>query len=538
MPTLPVLPDDYYLTNFKKLTAHATEWYFDLLHSDEQRWLHDFDRLSHDAQCLLVRLLSRKGNWFRSDKTEYREIRHQAQACQELAESGFVVLNPDIDAATLARELLTKAELLTSYPHLPKQLKKEALIAALQDEPPTQPVSLPFTVIYLNQGEMIALLLILFFANTHQDFSQFVLDDLGLNQFEDYQLSRERRFFQHRDQVDVLRRLTHIQAYYETCPKPTPCELDDWVTLLPSACDHPYVERKRQHVMNQLARDYERHSAFDAALALYRQTEVMPTRERQARILDKLQRVDAMSDIVTNMLSQPLNHSEFEVAEKLKQRVLRLQGQTVPRSAKPNHQTRHLTLDLSQQRVELAVKSHFEQQGYQVYYLENQFLNTLFGLCFWDAIFAPVEGAFLNRYQHAPLDLYHDDFIAKREPWIQAAFEQLARSGVAPLWARWQEKYAFANPFVLWADCDETLFTLTDQALPRSLLAELFRVQLSDLKLYRNGMPDLIVFKDGQFEWIEVKGPGDKLQDNQWRWMAQFTRLNVPFSVCYVNHST
>jgi hypothetical protein len=48
-------------------------------------------------------------------------------------------------------------------------------------------------------------------------------------------------------------------------------------------------------------------------------------------------------------------------------------------------------------------------------------------------------------------------------------------------------------------------------------------------------MPDLIAFKDEGFHWIEVKGPGDKLQDNQWRWIKEFERLSVPFSVCYVN---
>ncbi|TON43064.1 hypothetical protein CGH58_05835, partial [Vibrio parahaemolyticus] len=70
--------------------------------------------------------------------------------------------------------------------------------------------------------------------------------------------------------------------------------------------------------------------------------------------------------------------------------------------------------------------------------------------------------------------------------------------------------------------------------IPTRTLLELFKVQLSDLKLYRNGMPDLIAFRDNEFEWIEVKGPGDKLQDNQWRWIKEFARLNVPFVVCYV----
>ncbi|EKO3405217.1 VRR-NUC domain-containing protein [Vibrio fluvialis] len=537
MPPLPTLPDDYYLNNFRKLTSHALEWYADLLTDEERRWLADFDRLSHGGQCLLVRLLSRRGNWFRSDKAEYKEIGDQQQALSELAALGFITLNPDADISTLAEKLLTKAEIIALFPTLPKQSRKEALLAQLSQQIIAKEIELPFSVIYLNQGEMIELLLVLFFANTHQDFSQFVLDDLGLNNFERYQLSRERRFFQDREQVEVLRKLTHIQSLYDLCPKPTPTELDEWQRLLPEPCEHPSIERKRQHVINQLARDYERHQAFAPALMLYRQTQVMPTRERQARILDKQQQIQAMRDIVTEMLDAPLNHSELEVAEKLHQRVLRLQGQKAPRTIKPAHKTLHLELDLSQQRVELAVKSHFEQLGYQVYYLENQFLNTLFGLTFWDAIFAPVEGAFINRYQHRPLDLYHDDFVLKRQSYIESAIAELMNDGVKPLWLRWQNKFSITNPFVFWTDCDESLFELTEQSFPRALLVDLFKVQLSDLKLYRNGMPDLILFKDGEFEWVEVKGPGDKLQDNQWRWIEQFSRLNVPFSVCYVNHT-
>ncbi|ELM6623066.1 VRR-NUC domain-containing protein [Vibrio fluvialis] len=537
MPPLPTLPDDYYLNNFRKLTSHALEWYADLLTDEERRWLADFDRLSHGGQCLLVRLLLRRGNWFRSDKAEYKEIGDQQQALSELAALGFITLNPDADISTLAEKLLTKAEIIALFPTLPKQSRKEALLAQLNQQIIAKEIELPFSVIYLNQGEMIELLLVLFFANTHQDFSQFVLDDLGLNNFERYQLSRERRFFQDREQVEVLRKLSHIQSLYDLCPKPTPTELDEWQRLLPEPCEHPSIERKRQHVMNQLARDYERHQAFAPALMLYRQTQVMPTRERQARILDKQQQIQAMRDIVTEMLDTPLNHSELEVAQKLNQRVLRLQGQKAPRTIKPAHKTLHLELDLSQQRVELAVKSHFEQLGYQVYYLENQFLNTLFGLTFWDAIFAPVEGAFINRYQHRPLDLYHDDFVLKRQSYIESAIAELMNDGVKPLWLRWQNKFSITNPFVYWTDCDESLFELTEQSFPRALLVDLFKVQLSDLKLYRNGMPDLILFKDGEFEWVEVKGPGDKLQDNQWRWIEQFSRLNVPFSVCYVNHT-
>ncbi|WGY44947.1 VRR-NUC domain-containing protein [Vibrio sp. ABG19] len=536
MQPLPVLPDDYYLTNFHKLLSHALEWYADLLRPAELEWCHDFHRLSHDAQCMLVRLLSRKGQWFRSDKLNYAEISHQANALNELARAGFISLNPELDAVVVARELLTKADIVTLYPQLGRSLRKPQLIEALKVAPIENVPELNFDIIHLNQSDIIELLLILFFANTRQTFAQFVLDDLGLNNFESYPLSKERCFFQTRQQVDHLFVLRRIQAHYDAHPKPDETMLDKLLSQLPQPGIHAYIERRRQHQLNQIARDYERQQCLDKALAIYQQTEVIPSRERQARIYEKLEQTQPMRDVVETMFAQPLNYSEYEIALKLHKRLLRLEGHKVARESKPVYPTRQLQLDLTQQRVELAVKQQLESEGYQVYYLENQFLNTLFGLTFWDAIFAPVEGAFINRYQYRPLDLYHSDFVSKRKFWIEQAITRLRNEGVMPLWALWQTKFSLANPFVFWAGWDKTLFELTDQCIEPDILAGLFEIMLSDLKLYRNGMPDLIAFKEGQFEWIEVKGPGDKLQDNQWRWMARFEQLKVPFSVCYVNH--
>jgi hypothetical protein len=33
---------------------------------------------------------------------------------------------------------------------------------------------------------------------------------------------------------------------------------------------------------------------------------------------------------------------------------------------------------------------------------------------------------------------------------------------------------------------------------------------------------------------IEVKGPGDRLQDNQIRWLHYFAEHGIPVAVCYV----
>lgn len=528
------LAPDYYLDNFFKLTQHATKWYSDLLSEDEHQWLSAFKSLSKPAQCLLVRLYSRKGCWFRSDKLNYQEIENIQWALDELATHGFVSFSPDLTIQELAANLLTKPEIVTLYPEHPKSLKKEALVACLSEERFELFEALDFTVIKLNSAHMIDVLLTLFFANTHQDLSQFVLDDLGLHQFERYQLSKARRFFESREQIDRLIELSQLSNLYWQCDRKQKVNLDVLIEAMPEQVEHRYVDRKREHMINDIARDYERINELEIAIALFETTTLAPSRERRARIYDKLEQSDLFSDIVTEMLTHPIDVSEFEVAQKLEQRVKRKQGLKVPRATKPECNEYHIELDLSQQRVELATKAHFENLGWTVFYSENTLLNSLLGLTLWDAIFAPIEGAFINAYQHRPLDLYHADFADKRKQLIDNALEQVQQGNTQALFDTYRDKVGVSNPFVSWAYVNEELLSLALEHIPNALLAELFNVQLSDLKLYRNGMPDLIAFKDGKFEWIEVKGPGDKLQDNQWRWIKEFNRLNVPFSVCYV----
>ncbi|MGR5487516.1 VRR-NUC domain-containing protein [Vibrio alfacsensis] len=528
------LAPDYYLDNFFKLIQHATQWYGDLLTSDEHQWLSAFEQLSKSAQCLLVRLYSRKGCWFRSDKLNYQEIENIQSALDELAAHDFVSPSPDLTIQELAANLLTKPEIVMLYPQHPKSLKKEALVACLSEESFDQFEALDFTVIQLNSSHMIDVLLTLFFANTHQDLSQFVLDDLGLHQFEQYQLSKARRFFESREQIDRLIALGQLSNLYWQCDRKQKANLDMLITEMPERVEHDYVDRKREHMINDIARDYERLNELETAISLFKTTTLAPSRERRARIYDKLEQNNLFSDIVTDMLVYPLVASELEVAQKLEQRLKRKQGLKAPRATKPKCSEYHIELDLSQQRVELATKVHFESLGWTVFYSENTLLNSLLGLTLWDAIFAPIEGAFINAYQHRPLDLYHADFTDKRKQLIGNILEQVQQGNTQALFDTYRNKVGISNPFVSWTHVSEELLTLALKHIPNKLLVELFNVQLSDLKLYRNGMPDLIAFKDGKFEWIEVKGPGDKLQDNQWRWIKEFNRLNVPFSVCYV----
>ncbi|WP_342588215.1 VRR-NUC domain-containing protein [Salinicola endophyticus] len=102
---------------------------------------------------------------------------------------------------------------------------------------------------------------------------------------------------------------------------------------------------------------------------------------------------------------------------------------------------------------------------------------------------------------------------------------------------RFHAKHGIQSPFVAWGALDETTLELALTCLPARHLRLWFERLLGDIRANRAGMPDLIQFWPGEarYRMIEVKGPGDRLQDNQKRWLAFCAEHAMPVSVCYVS---
>jgi hypothetical protein len=69
--------------------------------------------------------------------------------------------------------------------------------------------------------------------------------------------------------------------------------------------------------------------------------------------------------------------------------------------------------------------------------------------------------------------------------------------------------------------------------LPAAHLKLWFVRLLADIRENRSGLPDLVRFwpAERRYELIEVKGPGDKLQDNQIRWLRYCIAHGMPVRV-------
>ncbi|MCW8331224.1 VRR-NUC domain-containing protein [Photobacterium sp. SDRW27] len=382
--------------------------------------------------------------------------------------------------------------------------------------------------------------LLLFFGNRHQDLSQFVLSDLGLHQFESYAIDRQTRLFSKRYQIQQWLELADLSdRYWQAKEMKDHTTITELATAIPPAFSWSPLERKRQQLINHIARDLERFSSQDkhqlnTALTLFRHSLIPPSRERQVRILDKQEKYDDAYQLALEMKASPYTEEEADVASTLERKLCSKLSLKIEKPIKPVFNEQHLVLPHQDINVEESVVNYYREQGWQSYFLENSLICSLFGLAFWDIIYSPVTGAFLNPYQRSPRDMFQPEFYEQRKQLIDDRLTDIESGNWRNWLAVFNEKIPLSNDWVNWNLINPEIITLSIKCIPPTVLCRLFRRILFDPRNNRSGFPDVIVFKDNQYKWVEVKGPGDKLQSNQIRWLKVFQELKVPAVVTYV----
>ncbi|KEP50646.1 putative coiled-coil protein MTMR15 [Rhizoctonia solani 123E] len=191
--------------------------------------------------------------------------------------------------------------------------------------------------------------------------------------------------------------------------------------------------------------------------------------------------------------------------------------------------------------VETIALEHYARLGFKGFHSEGTIVLTLFGLLFWDILFAPVLGAFETPYQSAPLDLIHDSFFGSREELINARLDELRSTPDATriaksVYSREREREPWCVG-VRW-DLFEHEEELTEvvECLGGPGLAAICRLLAEEYGSRRGGVPDLFVWNATQktCKFIEVKGPGDNLSETQKVWIDVLLSAGVDVEVCRV----
>ena len=534
----------YYLHNFERALAWIAERYGDLLDDAERRFLADFQALPQASRALMVRMLMRRGPWFRATRLSYEEIPGTLAAAAPLAALGWL----DAAAPMTLDELFglhTKGELAAIFRDAPVKAgaRKAELLEALRPlHPPAQPYAAwhpraAEPVWRVMAADLCERLRLMFFGNLHQDWSEFVLADLGVFQYEAVAFDADSRAFQARADIDRYLALHACRQALETG-----AQLD---ALLPAidacASDNPWLEKRRGKLLLRIGQACERAQDWDAAQRVYALCAYPGARHRRIRVYERMARFDEALVLAARAQAEPESEEESQRLARMMPRLLRGAGQAAAaRRRAPAVARRDLSLPRPGQPmpVEFVARDHLHRDDAPVHYVENALINSLFGLLCWPAVFAPVPGAFFHPFQRGPADLDAPDFHQRREARFAQCLAQLDTPDYRDtILARYAEKRGVQSPFVFWGALSEPLLALALDCLPAAHLKLYFTRLLRDVKANRSGLPDLIRFWPGErrYELIEVKGPGDKLQDNQVRWLEYCVAHGMPVSVCHVS---
>ena len=192
----PNLPTDYYLDNVLILFEHVESLYRDIMPETDLEFLESFSGLTSNAKRLYIRLLNRSHVLFRLSKLNYAEIGSIPLAMQELESLNFLKINFGLERADLIR-LFNKSELLAFHPQktLLQKIKRSELDLLLleTDADFFSQLQASDQFIQVSRKKSYQLCQMLFFGNLSQSMTDFVLRDLGLNRYENYDINPQNR---------------------------------------------------------------------------------------------------------------------------------------------------------------------------------------------------------------------------------------------------------------------------------------------------------------------------------------------------------
>ncbi|KAH7422361.1 hypothetical protein KP509_12G005200 [Ceratopteris richardii] len=208
---------------------------------------------------------------------------------------------------------------------------------------------------------------------------------------------------------------------------------------------------------------------------------------------------------------------------------------------------------------ELALQYYAGDAGgaWQGVHSESGIWMTLFALLMWDVIFADVPNVFWHPFQAAPLDLKTDAFCLIRESLIEAQLKRIQGGEAAQILATmWSKYFGTICQGLNWERHSLHELQIMVCCLGGPELATICRLLAEDYAGLSGGMPDLFLWKPlnsevpcslcddgcpnalsslaGEAKLVEVKGPRDRLSEQQRAWISILMEAGIDVEVCKV----
>ena len=559
------LPPKYYLTYFQYLIDFVKKKYQHILNETEQQFLADFEALTENEKCLFIRFCNRTGSFFRTEKLKYVEIENIPESLNGLIDKGFIesLCENHLSEAAEVLDIFSKSELIELAKMLNLEtrgkasLKKEEvldwllavgnwedMIYLLNSEDYANIHGLPHSLVKVVKQTEVQMLKFLFFGSRHGDMTEFVTRDLGFQSYEKFDEDKMVAYFQTRQEVEDKLKVSLAREDFYLMQQADIEILDiynwfmDWTETHRKELSEIAILTYETFSL-RVALYLEKKKALDEALTIFRLTEESPSRERQVRILDKQKNREEAKALCELILAEPQNATEQFFAEDYLNRIeaILLKKKSKKAVTQQLHNSDSITIAATWKRqVEFGVIDYYQNRGMKAEFTENHLWRSLFGLLFWDIIFDTDSLAIHHPLQRSPSDLFKPTFFEKRKEKMEERLKMLEDEDATIVYMNriFFEKFGLTNPLVQWyGGLFPLILTLLERLSPEQIT--LITLEMAkNLRQNLRGFPDLFIWADGEYSFIEVKSPTDSLSNQQLFWLRFFESVNVRSKVLRV----
>ena len=515
------LPTFYYHEHFVEMLDFIDQHYAHVLLPEHVDYMSSFRTLTREAQCLYVRLVNRKGRVFATDRLRYPELGEQRPLLKELRNHEWIGA-PGAEQFHDLLTFLTRREIYDAVlPHvtgLSRSLKKAELVQfAVENIDAGEFMGWLQSERLLVQGRVreTRFLLFLYFGRVQDGLSKFTLRDLGLVQTRSSEESFEPRFSDREEALENFYFADRLQV----TDKPSNEQLQD---LIAEVSEWPPANFSssatlRDKLAYKLGRQADQEKDVETAIYLYEQGENAQCSERAMRLLLASGRRDEAKIRLERCIDSPRSDEEYLVARDIYRR--KFEKKRTSAATDILRLAEVIEIDESRNGApERAAVEHYERRGLQAYRTENLLWRTLFGLLFWDELFADDCASSNSPFEWLPAALTDGSFYRVNRDTVE---EKLARVQADSRSIKHQllrvstQFYGQPNGVFRWRrSINDALFALLDADCGPSI-THVLRSLCQDYTERRYGYPDLLVIDELGARFVEIKTDGDQVRRNQ-----------------------
>lgn len=525
----PDLPVFYYHDHFMEMLSFVRTTYGAILTEEHDVFVLRFQGLSKDAQCLLIRMVNRRGAIFNRTLFRYAEISDVDRAADELLACGqartlkaedyfsFVACLPK-DRLLRGAKAAGRADIRASWPkakladyflnHVPFEVAADHCGSA--------------QFIALDNVRPLEFLLYLYFGKTEDDLKNFALRDLGI--MRTHKATSFKARFTDGEEAEACFHYSRLLDQLESKSASTYRAAVADIFGGPD-CPSNYAADLRSRAACQVGQFFEKLGERDLARQLYRIGSSPECRERLVRLLcGSGDKADA-EDLLRRMIDDPASDDELVFATDFYGR--KFGGRRTGSCTELLRAGVTLTVDdVHRGNPEAGVAGVMRRRGYRVFFAENTLWQSLFGLLFWDELFE--SGQLHSSFDWMPHCLKDRSFCHRFASEIE---EKLAavRSGNAfnlllhSIAARWGRP----NGVFAWDHVDVDALRLLLSGASGEGIATMLRSMCRDFREMRDGFPDLMLVKDDAVSFMEIKAEGDAIRRHQLTRLRQLGNAHI-----------